>query len=178
MKSTLIAAASAAVALAVAAPAFAQSADGLGHVTPYINLGYSYTNPAQGKFHLVDGRIGAKFGRYIGVEGEFGYGLNSQTFSGVKFKPTTSYAGYGVAFLPLAPSFDLFARVGYGHSNVRGTVGTVSATVGEDSVNYGGGAQYFWTPNDGTRLEYTRYDFRNAAGSENVFGVSWVHRFR
>lgn len=178
MKSTLIAAASAVAVLAIAAPAFAQSSDGLGHVTPYINLGYSYSHPDQGNFHVLDGRIGAKFGRYVGVEGEVGFGLNSQTISGVKIKPTSSYAGYGVAFLPVAPNLDLYARVGYGHANVRGTIGSTTVNIGQDGVNYGGGAQYFWTRNDGTRLEFTRYDFRNGGGTDDVFGVSWVHRFQ
>ncbi len=178
MKSTLIAAASAVALLAVAAPAFAESSDGLGHITAYTNFGYSYSNPDQGKFHVLDGRLGAKFGRYVGIEGEAGFGLNTQTFSGVKLKLTSSYAGYGVAFLPVSSNLDVFARVGYGRSNIRGTLGGVSTTVGENSVNYGGGIQYFWTPNDGTRLDYTRYDFRNNGGSANVYGISWVHRFQ
>ena len=168
----------AAVALAAAgfaAPSFAESPA----VTGYVNLGYSYVDTADSaKLSALGGRVGARIGRYLGAEGEAGFGINSDTVSGVDVKLTSTYAGYGVAFLPLMPNADLFARVGYGHSNVRGTFGGVSVTSGEDSVNYGAGAQYFFTANDGVRAEYTRFDFRNNGGSANVYGVSYVRRFR
>ncbi len=176
MMKSLLAAAAAATIAAVAVPAFAQSGEAPA-VTGYVNLGYSYVDANPVKFHVLGGRLGARFGKYVGVEGEGGFGVNSDTFSGVNFKLTSTYNGYGVAYLPMTPYADLFARVGYGHTNIRGSLAGVSVGGGENSLNFGGGVQYFFTKKDGFRGEYTRYDFRNGGGSANVYGISYVRKF-
>ncbi len=177
MRKSLVAAAVAAASLAVAAPALAKSEGAFGPVTGYVNLGYAYTDLDPGKFHVLGGRLGARFGRYVGVEGEGGFGVNTQTISGVALKLQSEYAAYGIGFLPISPKADVFARVGYGHSSIKGTLAGVSTSLGEDSVNYGGGVQFFWTDKDGTRAEFTRHDFRNGGGAANVFAISYVRRF-
>ena len=181
MKS-LIAAASALALVAVAAPAFAQSSP-FGPVTPYVNLGYSYADTtlnnfgANPGFNVVDGRLGAKLGRYFGAEGELAFGLNTTNQGGVGYKVRDTYAGYAVAFLPIMPHADLFARIGYGHDNLRANVNGQSFTTGTDTVNYGAGGEYFVTPHDGVRVDYTRDDFRDNNGHANVWGVAYVHKF-
>lgn len=183
MKS-LIAAASAAAAVAIAAPAFAQTS-AMAPVTGYVDLGYSYADTAitglgTGGLNVLDGRIGAKFGRYIGAEGELGFGVGSKTIGGADVKLRSTYAGYAVGHLPLSPQAELFARVGYGHSSIRASSAGLggSVTTGTDSWNFGGGAEYFLTPHDGLRAEYTREDFRHDNGHANVFAISYVRRFR
>ncbi len=181
MKS-LIAAASAIAIAAIAAPAFAQSSS-YGPVTPYINLGYSYADStlnnfsANPGFSVIDGRLGAKVGRYLGAEGELAFGVNSTDQGGVDYKVRNTYAGYVVGFLPIMPNADLFARVGYGHENLRANVNGQSFTTGTDSINYGAGGEYFLTPHDGIRVDYTRDEFRQDNGHANVWGVSYVRKF-
>jgi len=181
MKSLFVAASAIAVA-AFSAPAFAQSSP-LGPVTPYINLGYSYADSsltnfsANPGFSVLDGRLGAKIGRYLGAEGEFAFGVNDPDQNGVDYKVRTSYAAYAVGFLPVAPNADLFARVGYGHDNLRASAAGQAYYTGADSVNFGAGGEYFVTPHDGVRLDYTRDDFTQDDGHANVWGVAWVHKF-
>ncbi|HZZ35926.1 MAG TPA: porin family protein, partial [Caulobacteraceae bacterium] len=108
----------------------------------------------------INGRVGARFAKYVGVEGELAFGVTHDTFDDVEFKIDNEYAVYAVGFIPLSPKTDLFARVGYGHVKISGEFGGVSASAGSDSVNYGGGAQFFFDENNGVRLEYTRFDLR------------------
>jgi outer membrane immunogenic protein len=185
MKS-LIAAASALAAVAVAAPAFSQTPS-IPPVTGYVDLGYSYAayDPnlgASASLSMLDGRLGAKVGKYVGAEGEFGFGINTDNFAGAyDGKLKTTYAGYLVGYLPLAQNAEFFGRVGYGHSNAKihdlSTSPATEINTGENSWNFGAGFQYFLTANDGFRAEYTRYDFRHDAGQANVFGISYVRRF-
>jgi len=172
-----------AAALAVAALGTSALAEGAKApaVTGYVNLGYTHIDPGVGNLHALGGRLGARFGKYIGVEGEgaFGVGSDSVTISGVKvnYKEQSQFAGYAVGFIPLSPQFDVFARVGYGRATFKAYSGSTSASSGENSVNYGGGGQYFFTMHDGIRAEYTRYSFRNGGGDANTFSVSYVRKF-
>ncbi|MEI9965883.1 MAG: outer membrane beta-barrel protein [Caulobacteraceae bacterium] len=176
MKSLIAAAASAATLFAFAAPAFAQ-APTVPPISVYGNLGYSYANADAGDFH-VHRRPPRRPPRPL-------YRRRRRTrvrpdtdrVYGVDDKLKNAYAGYAVGFLPIAPNADLFARVGYGHSNARSTANGVEYNYGEDSVNYGGGAQYFFTPHDGVRAEYTRFDYRHDAGTANVWSLAYVRKF-
>jgi hypothetical protein len=173
MKSLMTAAA--ALAVATIAPAMAHAAS---PITGYANLGYSYADYDPAKLHVLDGKLGARFGKYVGLEGEAGFGVGNDTISGIDFKVKSTYAGYAIGFLPLSPKADLFARVGYGHDSLKGSLGGVSATVGRDSLNFGGGAQFFFTNNDGFRAEFTRHDLRNGGGEANVYSISYVRKFQ
>ena len=174
MKSLIVAASALALA-GVAAPAFAQSS--FAPTSVYGNLGGAVYNTEGENVEAVQGRLGARFGRYVGAEGELAFGVNSKTISGVDIKLKSSYAGYAVGFLPVAPNVDLLARVGYGHATVKGSAGGMSVTDGEDTVNYGAGAQVFLTPNDAIRADYTRYDIRHDGGNANVWALSYVRKF-
>src|SRR5437868_2324830 len=121
MKALMFAAATA--ALAVASPALAQDAPSfLEPITPYATIGYA--GASQDDVHLgaIQGRLGAQFGKYLAVEGELAGGVkkDSVTESGVtaEVKLDSQYAIYAVGVLPVAPNFDLFARLGYGHTKV------------------------------------------------------------
>ncbi len=181
MKSLFVAASALAVAT-VAAPAFAETPS-IPPITGYANLGYSYAayDPNAGAsagLSMLDGRLGATIGKYLGAEGEFGFGVNTDNVAGVaNVKLRNTYAGYAVGHLPLAQNAEAFVRVGYGHSSLRITDTGSSVADGADSWNFGAGFQYFLTAHDGFRAEYTRYDFRNDAGQANVFGISYVRRF-
>jgi hypothetical protein len=179
MKALLIAATATAVALA-AAPAFAQDPYS---VSDYGTLGYSnWSGTGDGKpdADAIQGRLGARFGRYLGVEGEVSSAVNSDHI-GIGGAPgevrvNSQYAGYGVGYLPVLPNADIFARVGYGATNFH-TTGATGAYHGQDnSLNYGVGGQYFMTAADGVRVDYTRSDFARGPDG-NTWGVSYVRKF-
>jgi hypothetical protein len=173
----MIFAAAALAAAAVAAPAMAQPM--MGPVSGYANLGYAYAHEDPVNLSAVQGRLGVR-GSYFGVEGQGAFGIGSDTDSGVKVKLRNEFSGYAVGFLPVHDSgLELFARIGYGHTSIKASAGSVSVTDGVDSLNYGAGAQYFFNhgPN-GVRADYTRYDFRGAGnGSGDVFSISYVRKF-
>lgn len=187
MKSLPIIAAGALALFALAAPAFAQSTAWYMPSGLYGNLGYSNldsTSTPKPDLNAVTGRIGARFGRYVGIEGEgsVGFGSDTDTLAGdiVRTHLDNQYAGYVVGFLPVLPHLDLLARVGYGGQqwNVRDDTLATSHDHQFDSVNYGLGAQYDFNGKDGVRLDYTRYDAQDRGDpNSNVWGVSYVRKF-
>ena len=182
MKLALIAAASAAT-LAIAgfaAPALAQdaAANAPGTVTWYGNLGYTGIDADHTDLSAIDGRVGARFGRYFGAEGEVAFGVNSSNVGGgANVKMNNSEAIYGVGYLPISPKLDLFARVGYGNEDFH-FGGTASGHENTGSWNYGVGGQYFVTDKDGVRVEYTRVDTQSHdVPNANTWGVNYVRKF-
>ena len=178
MNKFVLASALSAVALA-SAPAFAQEA--AGGMSAYGNLGYSHLDANSVNLNALNARLGARFGNYFGVEGEgvFGAGHDTNAIGGfsTQTKLAHSFAGYAVGFYPVTPRFDVLARIGYGNTHFNQSVAGIENTVSRDSINYGAGAQYFLTGNDGIRAEYTRNDYRHAGGHANVWGVSYVRKF-
>ncbi|MDB5459632.1 MAG: hypothetical protein JWO72_1373, partial [Caulobacteraceae bacterium] len=161
MKTLVVLAAVAAVS-AVAAPAFAQVS--LAPVTYEGSLGYTGIHLNGADLGAINLRGTANFGKYVGIEGEGAFGVNDQngTTNGVstKLHLNSEYAAYGVARWPVLPNADLFARVGYGHSDIKATASlrgvSASQSYGVDSVNYGVGGEYFFDGKNGLRVDYTR----------------------
>lgn len=173
-KMSLIAAAALAAAI-VPAAANAQA------VTGYGSLGYSHHSLEDVDLGAIQGRIGARFNPYLGVEGELGFGVKKDdvTIGGVNGKTElkNSVAIYGVGFLPVAPNADLYARVGYGKSEAKVSVPGASADADGNSWNYGVGGQYFLDDKNGVRADYTRHDFEDDAGEADVWSVGYVRKF-
>ena len=153
----------------------------------YGALGYSNVQTAQGpdvNLSAITGRLGARFGRYLGVEGEVSGGLGGDMSAfgadRVRTHLESQYAGYGVAYLPITAQFELLGRIGYGaqQARVRDLTALVSSENHYASVNYGGGAQYFFDPKDAVRFDYSRIDAqRDAQPDSDVFSLSFVRRF-
>lgn len=177
MKFLLVAATSAA-ALALAAPAFAQDPWA---VSGYGTLGYSDYNADSANVGGITGRLGARFGQYLGVEGEVSGGVVNDHIDYLGTRANVhlndEFAGYGVAFLPLAPNADLFARVGYGQSQIRLSNANGSVTGNENSWNIGAGGQYFFDGHNGVRLDYTRFNADHSAFNTNVWSAAYVVKF-
>ena len=170
---------SAAAVSLFAVPAMAQS---LQSPTYYGTLGYSQMQGDDTDLGAVTGRLGAKLTPYLGVEGEtsFGVGHDDVSFAGVDGKVEHRYdvAAYGVATLPVQPNFDLFARVGYGVTEVKASAAGVAASDHSDSVNYGVGANYHLDGVNGIRADWTRRDFQDDnAGEADVYSLSFVRKF-
>jgi len=191
----ILAAATAAAALGMAAPVLAQtdapSADGV-----YGNLGWSGTSIGDTMTQSITGRAGARFHQYVSVEGELTGGVDGDHYTyapgatnqtDVRVKQKLAGAAYVVGFLPVTPHLDILARIGYGGSkySVNPNGGT-KYDVNENGIRYGVGAQYFVGGGNGLRVDYTREhlnDFTDASGffpagnEASVWSVSLVHKF-
>ena len=185
----IVAFAAVAAAAAVAAPAFSQTLPAnLSPVTYNAGIGFTGVSLPHTDLGAVTLRAGADFGKYVGLEAEGAFGvMEADGLIGTvvtKTRLNNEYAAYGVARWPVLANANLFARVGYGHSEVKTTATSVtsnvsaSATAGFDSINYGAGGQYFIDAKNGVRAEYTRFDFRSRGLTDaDTWTVSYVRRF-
>ena len=176
MRNILLAAAAVSM---FAVPAMAQSIQSPSY---YGTLGYSQMQGDNADVGAITGRVGAKLHPNFGVEAEtsFGVGHDDVNIAGVNGKVEHRYdvAAYGVATLPIQPNFDLFARVGYGVTELKASALGVSSSEHADSVNYGVGANYYLDGQNGVRADWTRRDFqKDNAGEADVYSVSYVRKF-
>jgi hypothetical protein len=179
MKSLMIA--SSALALTLPLAAHAQVSSMLSPVTVYGQLGYEDSHVDGANVGAIQGRLGARFGSYLGAEGELSAGVKSDTINvggtNTNVSLRNQEAIYGVGFLPITPRFDLFGRVGYGHSSIKADPTLVADTGGQDSWNYGGGGQYFFDDKNGVRADYTRHEFVHGPQNEDVWALGYVRKF-
>lgn len=179
MKNLMIATASAAALFAVG-PALADSPDYNG-TSYYGTLGYTDLDGRDVNLGAITGRLGARFGRFLGVEGEVSGGVTTDHVNvggaSVGSRIEDQYAGYAVGYLPLTPRADVFARIGYGDTRFKAQAPGIAANGGVDSVNYGVGGQYMFDGHNGLRADYTRYDYQRSGGDANVWSMAYVRRF-
>jgi outer membrane immunogenic protein len=150
-------------------------------ITPYASLGYSAMTSGAGlnnaDIGIFSGRVGARFGRYWGVEAEAGVGTNSDTDDAIKSVLKHEYAGYLVGWLPIGRKLNLFARAGVGTSRFQFSHAGATLKDTAESLNWGVGAEYAVTEKDGVRIEYLQQDFTDAHGVTNRVTVSVVRKF-
>ena len=180
---TLIIAASA-LALCALIPAAAQAQNAMASPSFYGTLGYADSSTDHLNLGTIQGRLGARFSQYLGVEGELGFGVtNDKTTVGgvdVKAKIQNQEAIYAVGFLPLNSQWDLLARIGYGDTRAKAKASAfgVADSANGNSWNYGVGAQYHFDDKNGVRADYTREEYTGSnSGAANVYAVSYVRKF-
>jgi outer membrane immunogenic protein len=181
MKTFILAGAALSALCLSTAPAHAQAVtDWLTPITGYGALGYSMRDDG-GHLGAVTGRLGLRYGRFLGTEAEGSFGVKDHdlTLGGLPYeqKLDRSVAAYAVGYVPILPRFDLFGRVGLGNTKLEGSIGALESDRQRDTLNYGGGAQYFFTGHDGLRADYTVEDYRQGPGHANVWNVSYVRKF-
>jgi outer membrane immunogenic protein len=182
MKILLTAAAAATAVLLAAAPALADpAASDTSAITTYGTLGYTDFNADSANLGAITARLGARFGRYFGAEGELSGGVTTShvNVGGLtdSVRINDQAAIYGVGFLPVAPNADLFARVGYGQTNLH-VSGPASFSGTQNSWNYGVGGQYFFDGANGVRADYTRMlGADHAKIDSNVWALAYVRKF-
>jgi outer membrane immunogenic protein len=180
MKNALIAAASLA-AIGAAFPIAAQAQDVAPTTGAYANLNLGIVDAGDIDLKAIQGRVGYRFNNWVGVEGELGTGLKSDTdtIGGVEVntKLKHSAAAYLVGYAPITTNTDLIARIGYGSSKVRAKAAGFSASDTEDSFNFGVGAQHYFDGANGVRLDYTRHEFGSGTPDANVWTVGYTRRF-
>jgi hypothetical protein len=178
MKFLTAAASAAALAALTPAMALAQDAPNTG---VYANLGYAHADAGAANYEVIQGKLGYRFNPYLGVEAEGAFGLSGDNVNvagtNVHTKLSHEFAGYGVAYLPLRPNTDLFARVGYGTTKIHASAAGVGLSGSEESWNFGAGAQHYFDGVNGVRVEYTRQEFNHGNGHDNVWGVAYTRRF-
>ncbi len=153
----IVLAAAAVAAMAIAAPAFAES---------NVSVGYTSISDSGYNLGIINGRYGWTSGAF-GVEGEVGIGAKSD--SGVKL--SSEFGVFGTAQVNAADNFVLFARAGYAQATAKG----LGSSDSESGFAYGAGAQWFFDMNNGVRLEYTNYDL---GSSSSTYGISYVRKFK
>jgi outer membrane immunogenic protein len=178
MKTFSIIAAAGVLALA-AAPALAQPGEGMSP-SLYGTLGYTNLDD-NSDTSAISGRLGARVGKYFGVEGEVAGGVSTgqtHVYGGTAdVRMRDQYAGYAVGYLPVAHNADLFARVGYGatDSKITGPIGGFDNY--RAGVAYGAGGQYFFSGPNGIRADYTRMEYGPTVGDSNVWSLAYVRKF-
>ncbi len=94
--------------------------------------------------------------------------------TGVTSGDSSAVGGFIVGFLPLVPTAEIYAKVGYAswRNSVR-AVSAVSRQDGED-LSYGGGFQLRFGSLAG-RLEYQRFDLGDSDNQQLLsLGISWT----
>lgn len=174
----IIAFSAAAVAVAaIAAPAAAQSFQ---DPSWYVSGGYANVSAEDADVSLdaVTTRVGARFNPYFGAEGELSIGVGEEEVApGVDANLNYDAAIYAVGAVPVSPNLELFARAGYGTSEIEVSGGGLTLAEDGDSWNYGVGANYFIDGLNGVRADYTRRDFQDDGGEADVWSISYVRRF-
>lgn len=160
-----------------AVPAMAQSVS-----APQVegSIGYSQLKTDAGDLGAVTGRIGARFHRHFGIEGEASIGISDEELAlgipGGRFELQHDVAAYAVGYLPVSPDFELFARVGYGVTNIETTAAGTTSDRSSEGVNFGVGANWFIDDRNGVRGDWTHRDF-SQEGDADVWSLSYVRRF-
>jgi opacity protein-like surface antigen len=161
-----------------AVPAMAQTVTS---PTYYGTLGYTQLDTDNADLGAVTGRVGAKLHPNFGVEAEtsFGVGHDDVNVGVVSGKVEHRYdvAGYAVASLPVTSNIDLFARAGYGVTEVKASAAGVAASDHLTSWNYGAGATYNLDAQNGIRADYTYRDFQHDQGGADTYALSFVRKF-
>ncbi len=170
MKKLMLAAAAA--ACLVASPA---AAEGMGL---YATGGLTHADTDfDVSFEAVTGRLGARLARNLAVEGEVSVGFEQDKLGGETVELTNDYGAYGVALLPMTDNADLFARVGFGRTNIEAGDEEFS----HEGIRYGVGAQFFFNDMSGVRVDFTRFDLGDEFTGEDQdadsYSVSYVHKF-
>lgn len=167
----------AAAATLIAAPAMAQVAQPV-----YGSVSYSQLDAEDADLGAITGRVGYKFSPNFAVEGEASVGVSDETYDlggGVEGRLEHKYdaAAYAVGILPVSPNLELFARGGYGTTELEASAAGVSTSDSAESWNYGVGANYYFDANNGIRADWTRRDFRDDAGEADVWSLGYVRKF-
>ena len=172
---TLLAAAAVA---AIAVPAVAQTAS---EPRGYGTLGYTQLEGDTPSVGAVTGRLGVDVLPWLAVETEASIGVKDNEFEIAGADGANEHqwdaAGYVVGKIPVGDRFSVFARGGYGHTELTRTVAGSETDIGGDSWNYGAGAEMALGGNTGVRADWTRRDFREGDVKADAYSLSLVRRF-
>lgn len=126
---------------------------------------------------------GYRFHRNVALEAGY-FNLGSATASGGGAFAEAKVRGWevtGLAILPVADRFDLYARLGFARSRVSLSGAGISVKDNSTDFTYGLGAQYSILRNLAARAEWQRYD---SVGGDNtgkddidLFSIGVLYKF-
>ncbi len=152
-----------------------------------VSLGLSQFSVAQGSATATSdmtidaqARVGVKFAKYFGVEGEYALGLSEWDLDdGVSLGLGNALAGYVVARYPFGDNEDkgdVFVRLGYHSTTLEATASNQTVDIDDEGFAFGLGGTYFFSPNFGVRGDITSYrlddDILGNIGSLTYIGGS------
>ena len=179
MRKMMILAAAAAAVVATPALAQSQSPWSMDNARGYGTLGYSYLEDSY--TGAVQGRMGVELNRYLALESEVGIGVKDKDFEFAGAEGTLKHewdaAGYVVGKVPVGENFEVFARGGYGHTEMKREIAGVTTDEGGDHWSYGAGAEFKMNADNGIRADWTRREYRGDRDSADAYSVSYVRRF-
>ena len=144
----------------------------------YGSIGYSEYRIDNFEIDSATVRVGWDSESWWGVEAEASFGVEDDTSGGVTVDLNSDLAVYAKATLPLSDRFEVFARAGYGTTQVDVSPAVI-ADDNADGFAWGVGAQFNLTENDGVRFDWTSRDVEDDFGDElTSWSLSYVRRFR
>jgi outer membrane autotransporter protein len=104
-------------------------------------------------------RFGYNFTRNFSGEIIGAASVSSDSFMGADFKLDSAYGVYLKGQVEAAPNFELFAKVGWVHATLSGSIpGTgISVSSSDSSFSYGAGLQYLFNKNWYVQGDYASY---------------------
>ena len=125
-------------------------------------------------------RGGYDFSQYFGVEGQLNIGLGDDTVDvlGTDVDVELNYAAgvFGVVRPWSNEQASVFLRAGYTVADVEASAAGISVSDNDDAWAYGVGGEWFFSGNNGVRVDYTRYEFDEGTDAD-AFGITYVRRF-
>ena len=168
-----IAVAAAIVSTMLAPTAFAQS-------DLYVTGGYTAFDGDDATLNAFTLRGGLSFHEILGAELEGSFGLGAEDVSGGgQVELENQFGAYLVGRYPIAPAFDVLARIGYTTGEYQSSNNGVSSDVDVDGFAFGIGGEYMLTEQFGIRGDYTRVEAEDDSfdGGIDVFAISGVYKF-
>ncbi|WP_203291682.1 porin family protein [Maricaulis parjimensis] len=125
-------------------------------------------------------RGGYDFNQYWGVEGQLNLGLGDDSVA-VGGSTGTVELNYGAGLFGVVrpwsnESANVFLRAGYTVTDAEASLAGISVSDDDNAWAFGAGGEWFFSGNNGVRVDYTRYEFDEGSDAD-VFGIAYVRRF-
>ena len=148
----------------------------------YVTGGYSAFDGDGATLDTFTVRGGLAFHEILGAEFEGSFGLGAEDAGGTaggQVELENQFGAYLVGRYPVAPSFDVLARIGYTTGEYQASNNGVTGDVDVDGVAFGIGGEYMINDQYGVRADYTRVEAEDDSfdGGIDVFSISAVFKF-
>jgi Outer membrane protein beta-barrel domain len=150
-----------------------------GDMEPYVEGSYAWPKLDTSGFSATAGvgivRAGVNFNRYVALEAVGAFGTSDANGGAygipIALKVKSAYGAYVKGQYPVAPHFELFARVGWLHATVEATdkYYGFTASSSDSSFSYGGGFQIPFGTGWYAQADYMSY---YSKGGDAIRGTS------
>ena len=146
----------------------------------YSELGYSRIRVSGGGISATPAdailRIGYDFTRNFGAEVDGLTSVASANIGGVDLKIDSAYGAYLKGQVEVAPSVELYAKLGWMKATLKASFMGNSASSSDSSFSYAAGARYLFTRNWYAQADYASYYDKSGATARGP-SISVGHRF-